>query len=60
MENPLAQLGAYLTPPPVILSPDYDGLEYKWKMLTFRPARMSVSIELKVIVLIMFDCSLQE
>ncbi|KAI0084178.1 DUF1682-domain-containing protein [Irpex rosettiformis] len=27
-----------LTPPPVVLSPEYDGLEFRWKMFTFRPA----------------------
>ncbi|KAF9821171.1 hypothetical protein IEO21_00779 [Rhodonia placenta] len=27
-----------LTPPPVNTSPDYDGVEYRWKMFTFRPA----------------------
>ncbi|CAL1700641.1 unnamed protein product [Somion occarium] len=36
--NPLTQLGAFLTPPPVNLSPDYDGLEFRWKMFSFRPA----------------------
>ncbi|KAK7695823.1 hypothetical protein QCA50_000461 [Cerrena zonata] len=38
MASPLAQLGAFLTPPPVVLTPDYDGLEFKWKMFAFRPA----------------------
>jgi len=32
------QLLRYLSPPPVNLSPDYDGLEWRWKFLTFRPA----------------------
>ncbi|PCH41010.1 DUF1682-domain-containing protein [Wolfiporia cocos MD-104 SS10] len=27
-----------LTPPPVNVSPDYDGVEYQWRFLTFRPA----------------------
>ncbi|EGO27566.1 hypothetical protein SERLADRAFT_461258 [Serpula lacrymans var. lacrymans S7.9] len=27
-----------LTPPPVILSDDYEGLEYRWKFISFRPA----------------------
>ena len=42
MANPLAQLAAFLTPPPVNLSADYDGVEYKWKIFTFRPARMTL------------------
>lgn len=28
----------YLTPPMPDVSGDYDGLEYRWKFLTFRPA----------------------
>ncbi|KAH9938140.1 DUF1682-domain-containing protein [Fomitopsis serialis] len=28
----------YLTPPPVNLSPDYEGTEFRWKFLTIRPA----------------------
>ena len=28
----------YITPPPVNLSPDYEGTEYRWKFLTIRPA----------------------
>ena len=35
--NPLIALSA-LTPPPPNLTEDYDGIEYRWKMFTFRPA----------------------
>ena len=35
----LSRLLSYITPPPVIVTPDYDGLEYRYKMFTFRPAR---------------------
>lgn len=28
-----------LTPAPVVLPDYYDGIEYRWKSLTFRPAR---------------------
>ena len=37
--SPLARILGAITPPPVVLTPDYDGLEYRWKFLTFRPAR---------------------
>lgn len=36
------KLLAALTPPPFVQPVDYDGLEYKWKMFVFRPARMSL------------------
>jgi len=36
--NPLTVASSFLTPPPPNLSEDYDGLEYKWKFFTFRPA----------------------
>jgi hypothetical protein len=39
MASALNQLLAGLTPPPVINPVEYDGLEYRWKMLVFRPAR---------------------
>ncbi|KAH9844318.1 DUF1682-domain-containing protein [Rhodofomes roseus] len=29
---------SFLTPPPVNLSPDYEGTEYRWKFITIRPA----------------------
>ncbi|KAI0081791.1 DUF1682-domain-containing protein [Panus rudis PR-1116 ss-1] len=47
----IAQLGAYLTPPPVNLSDEYDGLEYKWKMFTFRPALFKNELYLLAAVL---------
>ena len=36
------KLLAALTPPPFVQPVEYDGLEYKWKMLVFRPGRMSL------------------
>lgn len=30
---------AFLTPPPLVVPEDYDGVEYKWKFLVFRPGR---------------------
>ncbi|KAI0695727.1 hypothetical protein BC835DRAFT_933020 [Cytidiella melzeri] len=40
MSSPFAfsKLLSVITPPPVVLTADYDGLEYRWRMLTFRPA----------------------
>ncbi|KAI0796653.1 DUF1682-domain-containing protein [Abortiporus biennis] len=38
MANPLTQLLASLSPQTPVLSDDYDGLEYRWKMFAFRPA----------------------
>jgi len=35
------KLLAGLTPPPFVQPLEYDGLEYKWKMLVFRPGCMS-------------------
>jgi len=35
----LTKLLAGLTPQPVVNPLEYDGLEYKWKMFVFRPAR---------------------
>lgn len=32
------KLLAGLTPPPVVVPEDYDGLEWRWKFFTFRPA----------------------
>ena len=37
--NPLQFALSALTPTPPNLPEDYDGLEYRWKMFTFRPAR---------------------
>ncbi|TFK91809.1 DUF1682-domain-containing protein [Polyporus arcularius HHB13444] len=31
-------LAKYLTPPMPQVTPEYDGLEFRWKFLTFRPA----------------------
>jgi hypothetical protein len=36
----LSKIFAGLTPPPVVVSEGYDGLEWRWKMFTFRPACM--------------------
>ena len=36
------QLIKSVTPPQVILTDAYDGLEYRWKFLTFRPALFSL------------------
>ena len=36
----------YLTPPIPNVSPDYDGVEYRWKFLTFRPACTSYGVDL--------------
>lgn len=35
------KLLAGLTPPPFVQPVEYDGLEYRWKMLVFRPGCMS-------------------
>lgn len=37
--SPLIKVLSAFTPAPVVISPDYDGLEYRWKFFTFRPAR---------------------
>ncbi|KAI0337553.1 DUF1682-domain-containing protein [Trametopsis cervina] len=34
----LSKILSVITPPPVVVDPDYDGLEFRWKMFTFRPA----------------------
>ncbi|TCD69698.1 hypothetical protein EIP91_006715 [Steccherinum ochraceum] len=39
--NPLLALSA-LTPPPPDMTEEYDGLEFRWKMLTFRPALFKI------------------
>ncbi|THH28955.1 hypothetical protein EUX98_g5245 [Antrodiella citrinella] len=36
--NPIQTVIGFLTPPPPTMSEEYEGLEYKWKMFTFRPA----------------------
>ena len=43
MASALNQLLASLTPPPVINPVEYEGLEYRWKMFVFRPAREFLS-----------------
>ncbi|THH06361.1 hypothetical protein EW146_g9635 [Bondarzewia mesenterica] len=35
---PLSNLFQYFTPPPPVLHPDYEGLEFSWKFFVFRPA----------------------
>ena len=39
--NVFTSLGQLLTPPPAYTDFEYDGLEYRWKVLVFRPARES-------------------
>jgi len=36
-------LSKLLTPPPAYTDSEYDGLEYKWTIFTFRPARESLN-----------------
>ncbi|KAJ3484549.1 hypothetical protein NLI96_g5580 [Meripilus lineatus] len=37
MANPFVNFLSALSPPPVTLDLDYDGLEYRWKIFTIRP-----------------------
>lgn len=37
--TPLAKFGAFISPPPPFTDYAYDGLEFRWKALVFRPAR---------------------
>ena len=39
--NVFGTLGKLLTPPPAYTGHEYDGLEYKWTIFVFRPARES-------------------
>lgn len=39
--NVFGTLGKFLTPPPAYTGHEYDGLEYKWTIFVFRPARES-------------------
>lgn len=39
--NILTNVLSQLTPPPIVNPLEYDGWEYKWKFLVFRPARES-------------------
>ncbi|TDL29497.1 DUF1682-domain-containing protein [Rickenella mellea] len=41
-QNFVLNLLKFLTPPPVFTGPDYDGLEYRWKVVVFRPALFKV------------------
>ncbi|KAF9247065.1 DUF1682-domain-containing protein [Melanogaster broomeanus] len=38
MASPLAKLLGAITPPPFIQPEEYDGIQYSWKFLVFRPA----------------------
>lgn len=37
-------LGKLLTPPPAYTGSEYDGLEYRWTIFVFRPARELLQI----------------
>jgi hypothetical protein len=39
--NALSSLGNFLTPPPPYTDYEYDGLEFRWTIFVFRPARES-------------------
>lgn len=39
--NLFGTLGQFLTPPPAYTDYEYDGLEYRWTIFVFRPARES-------------------
>lgn len=39
--NLFGTLGKFLTPPPAYTDYEYDGLEYRWTIFVFRPARES-------------------
>lgn len=41
MASFLTNILASLTPPPVVTPEEYDGWQLRWKVLVFRPARMS-------------------
>ncbi|KAI0269159.1 DUF1682-domain-containing protein [Gloeopeniophorella convolvens] len=47
---PLAQLVQSLTPAPPPLDGEYDGLEYTWKFLVFRPALLKTEVFLLLAV----------
>ncbi|TFK55735.1 DUF1682-domain-containing protein [Heliocybe sulcata] len=47
----LATLLAGITPPPPIVSADYDGLEYRWKNFVFRPAEFKIEAVAAVAVI---------
>ncbi|KAF7332227.1 hypothetical protein MKEN_00103700 [Mycena kentingensis (nom. inval.)] len=51
MATLLTDLIKGLTPPPVHIPAQYDGLEYRWKFLTFRPALFKTEIYLLSAVL---------
>ncbi|KAH8105825.1 DUF1682-domain-containing protein [Cristinia sonorae] len=50
--NPISMVVGALTPPPPSLTEDYDGLEYRWKVFTFRPALFQFEIFLLAAVLL--------
>ena len=43
----IKQVLSFLTPPPLIVPEDYDGLEYRWKFLVFRPGREYISLGIR-------------
>ncbi|KIM67976.1 hypothetical protein SCLCIDRAFT_1210131 [Scleroderma citrinum Foug A] len=49
---------ALLTPPPIVLADHYDGLEYRWKFLVFRPAVLQVQAFLLLALLVYIAFSL--
>ncbi|KAF7790803.1 hypothetical protein EIP86_001760 [Pleurotus ostreatoroseus] len=49
--NPLVKLLASLSPPPVYMPVDYDGLEFKWKFFTFRPALFQNEVYILAVIL---------
>ncbi len=36
--NALTQALTHITPPPFVAPSEYDGLEYRWRFIAFRPA----------------------
>lgn len=38
----------FLTPPPLVVPEDYDGLEYRWKFLAFRPGRTYILVSNRI------------
>ncbi|KAF8914615.1 hypothetical protein CPB85DRAFT_520714 [Mucidula mucida] len=42
--NAVTNVIARLTPPPFVNPVDYDGLEFKWRFLAFRPAYFQVEV----------------
>ncbi|PFH52743.1 hypothetical protein AMATHDRAFT_73876 [Amanita thiersii Skay4041] len=48
MASVLTRFLTTLSPPPFVNLVEYDGLEYKWKMFTFRPALFKVELYLLI------------